>query len=144
VSSNQAVQRKPKQSWWVRRWLKDETFWQGIVVQTMGTLTAAVIIALVAIFIRIGDTSAVRYFVIYGSVILLTVLIVLIVIPVLLIRFIDKMTKTGFYKRAPFWIGLLMFLLSLLLIISSLYGAISVVLTLQPVISDWTGYTDGR
>jgi hypothetical protein len=39
---------------WLARWLKSEMFWQGIAVQTLGTLGAALIVALLAIFTGIG------------------------------------------------------------------------------------------
>lgn len=31
---------------WVKRWAKSETFWQGVAIQTIGTLIAALIIAI--------------------------------------------------------------------------------------------------
>jgi hypothetical protein len=51
---------------WAFRWAKSEQFWQGIVIQTLGTPAAATIVALAAIFVGVGYPPAVRYFVIYG------------------------------------------------------------------------------
>ena len=46
--------------------MKSETFWQGVVIQALGTLAAAMIIAIVAIFAGTKYSPAIRYFVIVG------------------------------------------------------------------------------
>ena len=51
---------------WPKRWLKSEAFWHGIVIQTMGTLAAALVIAIIAIMTGVGYTPAIRYFVLTG------------------------------------------------------------------------------
>jgi hypothetical protein len=73
VSDDQSAEPQAKQTWWLTRWLKDDKFWEGIAVQTLGTLTAAAIIAIIAIFAGLGYTPAIRYFVIYGVFILASV-----------------------------------------------------------------------
>ena len=64
---------RPGRDWWLTRWLKSESFWQGIVIQTLGTLAAATIVALIAIFSGVGYPPAIRYFVIFGFTIILYV-----------------------------------------------------------------------
>jgi hypothetical protein len=67
-------QRRPQAGqvwWWAIRWLKSESFWQGIAIQTLSTLIAALVVALVAILAGVGYTAAIRYFVIYGLILLL-------------------------------------------------------------------------
>jgi hypothetical protein len=75
VSKNQIVQEEARQSWWISRWATNETFWQGIVIQTTGTLAAAAILAIVAIVSGVGYTPAIRYFVVYGLYLVLLLLI---------------------------------------------------------------------
>ena len=62
---------QPEPRLWAVRWMKSEEFWHGIAIQTLGTLIAAVIVALVAIFIGVGYDPSVRYYVIYGLIVLL-------------------------------------------------------------------------
>jgi threonine/homoserine/homoserine lactone efflux protein len=107
VSTDEAVERQPEQTWWVRRWLKNELFWQGIVVQTLGTLAAAVIIALVAILTGVGYTPAVRYWVLSGLVTLLAIFLgVAIIIGGSRVRS-RVLASSKALKRHPFGIGLL-------------------------------------
>lgn len=79
---------------WLARWLKSEMFWQSIAVQTLGTLGAALIVALLTIFTGIGYTPAVRYFVIYGLIILVTVPLLPVGIPSAVIRLLRRMQST--------------------------------------------------
>ena len=66
------------------RWIKSETFWQGVAIQTLGTLVAAVIWLWSQSLSESATRPLVRYFVIYG----------LIAITVYIVR-----SREGYSKR---------------------------------------------
>jgi hypothetical protein len=131
--------QQEKSTWWLTRWLKSEAFWQGIAVQTLGTLAAAIIIALVAILLGIGYTPAVRYFVLSGLVILVGLLLV-IAITAGGFRLLGRLLSTQVFKRHPFWIGLLFTTLALVGIVFVWVAATVTVASIQTAIARWTGY----
>ena len=61
--------------WWLRRWLGSEAFWQNVAIQTVGTLAAAIIIGIIAVFTGGAYTPAIRYYVLFGLVILVQMIL---------------------------------------------------------------------
>jgi hypothetical protein len=43
---------------WPARWAKQETFWEGVAIQTVGTILAALLIAIFLSVVGLGDYSA--------------------------------------------------------------------------------------
>lgn len=137
---------------------EDEFLWQGIVVQTVGTLLAATIIALVARLVGVGGyTPAVRHFVICGLIVLMLGVLYAI-LTALWIRLTRNWTKTlaeligrrtlgridpeigGTYSRT------VMTSLRVLPLIAWLLATIFLIIIglREPIRSDvarWTGYT---
>jgi hypothetical protein len=142
VPPHHNVRVEPESStWWLARWVRSETFWQGIAAQTLGTLAAAVILAMVAIFIGIGYTPAVRYFVIFGLVILFAILLE-IALAVFIVRFSEKaVSKTRLYQRHPFSTGLLFSPFAVVALFLTWNGAIFLIAFIRPAIARWTGYS---
>jgi len=134
-------EQRPRQDTWVTRWLKSESFWQGIVIQTLGTLGAAVIIALVAIFSGVGYTPAIRYFVVFGLT-MISILALAAFAGYLFSNWIDRKVESSRWWRrhAPGW-------LHVHFTLGVIVGSISVFILyiLEPLIRDtiasWTGYT---
>jgi hypothetical protein len=57
---------EPEKTLWLIRWLKDGMFWQGIVVQAVGSLFAALIILIIAVFAGVVSyTPAIQRLVLY-------------------------------------------------------------------------------
>ena len=116
--------------------MKSESFWQGIVIQTLGTLAAATIVALIAIFSGVGYPPAIRYFVIFGFTIILYVGVTVILGVTFHIRINDRVSD-----RTPRLLRILARLSGV--IVGFIMGLIlSVILPIiRFVIASWTGYT---
>jgi hypothetical protein len=68
------ARRRPRRTTgWVGQWLRSEEFWQGITIQTVGTILAAIILAFVAVMTGVGYTPAIRYYVILGIITLILI-----------------------------------------------------------------------
>lgn len=134
-------QKRPS---WLRRWYRSETFWQGIAVQTIGTLIAASIIALVAIFVGIGYTPAVRYYVILGLLALVYIMVLIVVGVIAGLELEEYLLTRQIVRRHPS----LDKLLTRLFNVSPIIVAIIVLATTGPFVlairddvARWTGYS---
>ena len=59
---------------WPVQWVRSEFFWQGVAIQTVGTLIAALFAAMVAILTGVGNyTAALRYYVVSALIVILLV-----------------------------------------------------------------------
>jgi hypothetical protein len=140
VSNDDAVEQQVEKIWWLRRWLKNEMFWQGIVVQTLGTLAAAVIIAIVAIIVGVGYTPAIRYYVIYGLAILFIILGAIFTI-VSSFQWITIILSPKKYvgPMRP-WVQLIFTIIEIVFTLVIFYFLILLIPAIQPLIAHWTGY----
>jgi hypothetical protein len=141
MGEDQAPEKQASWDWWLRRWLKSEGFWQGIVIQTVGTLAAALIIALIAIFVGVGYTAAIRHFVIAGLATLILIVggtLVVLSVTGRLLRKLTTMpilqTNVGFHHMT-----LIAFCAAAASVL--LLGLIFLIDYVLPAIARWTGYT---
>jgi hypothetical protein len=119
--------------WWIR-WLENGAFWESVATQTIGTLIAAGIIALVAIFAGVGYTPAIRYFVAYGLILAVGFLVFIVIGVIVQIRFIQKMAE-GRRKALVQWV-ILVFTGVLPVIIYQLASP-----SVRAIVATWAGYT---
>ena len=115
------------------RWLKSESFWQGIAIQTLGTLIAALVVALVAILAGVGYTAAIRYFVVVGLILLIAFIAYVAALDVISKLLVRKLQNFHFRVAA---VRIIYLLLAILVIgIFRLIGP-----QLEAALASWTGY----
>jgi hypothetical protein len=122
-------QARPKP--WPLRWAKSEEFWQGIATQTIGSLFAALIILIVAVFAGVGYTPAIRFYVVY-SICLLVILVLTVALITALLVVSDTMEFMQHSRIAT-------------LIADAIYGilailAVTIAIVIRSIIASWTGY----
>ena len=135
------MEQERRPSWW-RKWLKSEPFWQSVISQTVGTLFAAIILALVAVFSGIGYTPAIRYFVAYG-------LVILGAVTVFILGYIELIQDTRGYiisrrdKRWFWFFSISRVVMNNIVfpIIAGIGAYLFLTRQISPIIARWAGYT---
>lgn len=134
----QSTDQSEKPTRWLQRWLKSDEFWQGIAIQTIGTLAAALILALVAIFTGVGYTAAIRFYVM-ASILFILGLFGTGALSDFAIRRLRPKPKLIPIDPDIQW---LVRVAVLILAIAAIWGGFGLLLSyLTPAIARWTGYT---
>jgi hypothetical protein len=111
-----------------------------VATQSLGTLIAAVMVALVAIFVGFGYTPAIRYYVVLGIATLFGIFAGLVFTISAFRAMTSRMRPDSPFSRHPFSFGLLYVLATLVAIIGFWIGDLLLMMKIQSYVASWTGY----